>query len=310
VVKKSILEEKMIKKLVLFCCFLLIANMLFASARIERKIEKTDLSIIPQSGESEIFFDLQGGGSVYIYVDRQFVAQCYPIAEDDLENDYLEKIVVKNGRHTIEVVAVTAGSSNTGYRDTVTDRKSLDCNVESESVTVEIDLNLANDDFKITKLFYANRRSINQDADSNQRIADSQQRVTVAIAPFEEKSGITKSDADAVTEIFTAELLASNSVRIVTRANLDKIMSEMEFQMGDWSNDEKTAKLGEAVNAHWVIRGQVTKLGRRIIVTAHGLDVNTLEMTSSARMQLNNIEDAYDQMEPFVNGMVQTMTNR
>jgi TolB-like protein len=132
-------------------------------------------------------------------------------------------------------------------------------------------------------------------------------RIIVAIAPFEEKSGITKSDADAITELFTTELLASNEVRIVTRANLDNIMSEMQFQMGDWSNDEKTAKLGEAANADWVSRGQITKLGSRIIVTCHGLDVKTLEMTSSARMQMNNIEDAYDQMWDFVNDLVQTM---
>ncbi|MDR1256605.1 MAG: hypothetical protein LBJ86_02535 [Spirochaetaceae bacterium] len=314
-VKKTfILEVKMIKKLFLFYCLLLSANMLFASAGAERKIAKTDKSIVPQKGESEIFFDLQSGSSVYIYLDRQFVAQCYPRAEDDVENNYLEKLVVKNGKHTIEVAAVTVkvrtkNDKKESY-NTITDRKTLDCDVESESVTVEIGLTRVDSDYKIAKLLYADRRSLNQYVDSEQPVVDSKQRVTVAIVPFEEKSGITKSDADAITEIFTAELLVSNSVRIVTRANLDKIMSEMEFQMGDWSNDEKTARLGEAANADWVIRGQVTKLGSRIIVTSHGLDVKTLEMTSSARMQMNNIEDAYDQMEPFVNSMVQTMIDR
>jgi TolB-like protein len=87
-------------------------------------------------------------------------------------------------------------------------------------------------------------------------------------------------------------------------------MNEQALQRSDWSNDITAAHLGRILNAGWVIRGQITKLGNRIIVTSHSLNVETLEMTSSARMQMNNIEDAYDQMGPFVNGMVQTMISR
>jgi TolB-like protein len=312
-----VVEGLIMKNLLLFCAFLLTANILFAGGRAERKIEKTDINVIPQTGESEIFFDLQSGESAYIYIDRRFVAQCYKRDDTDAANSWLEKVIVKNGRHTIEVSAVTLRyGSKTRLADAVTDRKTLECNAESESITVGISMNQVNGDYKIADVFYADRQSLtrktdmplNQTTDGRQSAAEP--RITVAVAPFEEKTGIIKSDADAITEIFTAELLASKSVRIVTRANLDKVMSEMQFQMGDWSNDEKTAKLGEATNADWVVRGQVTKLGSRVIVTANSLDVKTLEMTGSARMQMSNIEDAYDQMESFVGGMIQTMTGK
>jgi hypothetical protein len=230
VVKKLfILEGKMIKKLFLFYCLLLTANMLFAggsSARTaERKIAKTDISIVPQRGESEIFFDLQSGSSVYIYLDGSFVAQCYSADEG-----WLEKVVVKNGRHTIEVFAITVRWQDPNYENTETDRKTFDCDVESESVTVEIGLNRVDNgsggsDYKIEKLLYTDRRSLNQNMDNKPLAIDSKQRVPGTIAPFEEKSVITKSDVDAITDIFTTELLGSNSIRIITHA---KITSKME----------------------------------------------------------------------------------
>jgi TolB-like protein len=317
-IQRIFLEEKMIKKTILVFCFLLAANMLFAGGNIERKIEKTDLSVMPGKGESEVFFDLQSsGGSVYIYMNNRFVAQCYPESDTDVEKGWLEKVVVADGSYTIEAAAVTLKSrgskGNEEFYSSITDRKSIVCDVKSESVIIEIRLNNAGGDNKIAALSYQSRRPLenqSQEAVPEQQKAISKQFVTVAIAPFDERTGISKSDADAITEIFTAELLASKSVRIVTRANLDKVMNEMNFQMGDWSNDEKTAELGEAANADWVIRGQVTKLGSRIVVTASGLDVKTLEMTSSARMQMNDIEEAFDKMEVFVNGMVETMTSQ
>jgi TolB-like protein len=133
----------------------------------------------------------------------------------------------------------------------------------------------------------------------------------VVIVPFEEKSGVKKSYADIVTEIFIEELMASyHSVRIVSPGTVVALMREQDLQMSDLSDDIRAVHIGRIVDADWVIRGQVTKLGSRIIVTSNSLDVRTMEMTSSVSMQMSNIEDTYDQMGPFVNGMVQTMIKR
>jgi TolB-like protein len=135
-----------------------------------------------------------------------------------------------------------------------------------------------------------------------------QQQAVVAIAPFEARSGISMADAATITEIYSVRLAAAKSVRVVTRDNLDKVIREHSFQMSDWSDDKKTAELGKALNADWVVRGILQKLVNSYIVTATILDVKTLEIMGGADMKLDSIESAYDNMGPFVAQTVQTLT--
>ncbi|MDR1932432.1 MAG: formylglycine-generating enzyme family protein, partial [Spirochaetales bacterium] len=137
-------------------------------------------------------------------------------------------------------------------------------------------------------------------------LAFAQQRV--AVAPFTAAGGNTTSDADTIAEIFGLELQAKNVVRVYTRGNIEAVMSENKFQMSDLSSDEKTASIGKAANADWVVRGQVQKLGALIVVTASLLDVNTLEIMGGAPMYLTVIEEAADKMEGFITTIVQRIT--
>jgi TolB-like protein len=126
------------------------------------------------------------------------------------------------------------------------------------------------------------------------------QQARVAVAPFTATGGNAESDAETIAEIFGLELQAKNVVRVYTRGNIMSVMSENRFQMSDLSSDEKTASLGRAANADWVVRGQVQKLGAIIVVTASLLDVNTLEIMAGAPMYLNAIEEAAVKMTDFI----------
>jgi TolB-like protein len=126
------------------------------------------------------------------------------------------------------------------------------------------------------------------------------QQARVAVAPFTATSGNAASDAETIAEIFGFELQSKNVVRVYTRGNILAVMNESRFQMSDLSSDEKTAALGKAANADWVVRGQVQKLGSLIVVTASLLDVNTLEIMGGAPMYLNAIEEAAVKMDDFI----------
>jgi TolB-like protein len=132
----------------------------------------------------------------------------------------------------------------------------------------------------------------------------------VAVAPFTATSGNTESDAETIAEIFGLELQAKNVVRVFTRGNIMAVMSENRFQMSDLSSDDKTAAIGRAANADWVVRGQVQKLGAVIVVTASLLDVNTLEIMGGAPMYLNAIEEAATKMNGFITTITQRITDR
>jgi TolB-like protein len=134
------------------------------------------------------------------------------------------------------------------------------------------------------------------------------QQARVAVAPFTATSGNAASDAETISEIFGLELQAKNVVRVYTRGNIATVMSENQFQMSDLSSDEKTASIGKAANADWVVRGQVQKLGAIIVVTASLLDVNTLEIMGGAPMYLNAIEEVATKMDGFITTITQRIT--
>ncbi|MDR3302237.1 MAG: hypothetical protein LBT01_06880, partial [Spirochaetaceae bacterium] len=134
------------------------------------------------------------------------------------------------------------------------------------------------------------------------------QQAVVAVAPFEAISGNSVSDANTIAEIFGMELQARRVVRVTTRANFEAVMKEHKFQISDLSDDKKTAELGKGMNANWIVRGQVQKLGTMIVVTASLLDVNTLEIMGGAPMYLNSIEEVAVKMDGFINQITQRIS--
>ena len=128
---------------------------------------------------------------------------------------------------------------------------------------------------------------------------------TIAVATFDVQGGITTTDAEVVTELFINSLANQNTVRVVDRVNFDKIIGEMHFQSTDWSNSEKTVALGRVLNAGIVVRGQLMQMGGNIFWTATILDVNTAQILSSSRLQLNSIDEVW----PFRNNRGENVNN-
>jgi TolB-like protein len=131
-----------------------------------------------------------------------------------------------------------------------------------------------------------------------------QQLPTVAVATFDTMGGITQSEAQIVTELFMTELVSKGTVNVVDRNNFDVIIAEMRFQTSDWSDSQKTARLGRALNAHYVIRGQLMKMGNVIYWTATMIDVNTAQVLYSAREQMNDLGEIFGKLSGFCSQMI------
>jgi TolB-like protein len=134
--------------------------------------------------------------------------------------------------------------------------------------------------------------------------AFAQQVPTVAVATFDVIGGITQDEAAVVTELFMAELVATGKLKVVDRVNFDKIIAEMRFQTSDWSDSQKTARLGRALNAGYVIRGQLMKMGSVIYWTATMLDVNTAQVLYAAREQVSDMGQIWGKLPAFCNQML------
>lgn len=122
-----------------------------------------------------------------------------------------------------------------------------------------------------------------------------QTKPVVVIAPFDAK-GVSKDEADVITEIFTAEYAAAGGANVVDRTSFDKIRAQLSFQTSDWSNSDKVAQLGKALNANQVVVGQLLKFREQIITTIKVIDVNTTTILSSHTERVSDVEKLFDKI--------------
>jgi len=135
------------------------------------------------------------------------------------------------------------------------------------------------------------------------------QQPVVAIAPFDAISGISATDANMINRVFFIRLGNTNKVSLVDRNVVERVIQEHKFQAGDWSNTQKTAELGKALNTDWIVRGELEKFGTNILVTVQFYDIQTFRFMGGADLRLANADEAYDKMDPLVDKLVQTIAN-
>lgn len=132
----------------------------------------------------------------------------------------------------------------------------------------------------------------------------------IAVSTFDITGGaVSTEEAEAITELFIAELVSTGKVTVVDRANFDKIIKEMKFQASDWSNSEKTAALGNAVNATMVARGQIIKLGSKMYLTSTIIDLKTAIVLSSARKQFDSIDNIFDLLPTYTKKLAKSINS-
>lgn len=120
---------------------------------------------------------------------------------------------------------------------------------------------------------------------------------TVVIVPFEAKSsGIGQDDCDIVTEEFMSSFSVAGNAVVVNRNTLKKIQEEQSFQNSDWSNNDKTAKLGEALNAQQLVFGSLRLYNDILFVTVQIQDITTLAVLASVNVRVKETMELLDKI--------------
>jgi TolB-like protein len=135
-----------------------------------------------------------------------------------------------------------------------------------------------------------------------------QQKPVVAVAPFDVFYGVSVTDAAMITDVFFVRLGNTRKVELVNRNMVDRIIKEHNFQSGDWSNEKKTAALGDALNADWIVQGKIRKMNNGLVVIVEFYDIKTFKFEGGADIRLANADEAYDKMDPLVDSLIQTIS--
>jgi formylglycine-generating enzyme required for sulfatase activity len=111
-----------------------------------------------------------------------------------------------------------------------------------------------------------------------------------------------------ITRVFFIRLGNTDSVSLVDRSIVERVLKEHSFQLGDWSDQKKTAELGSALNADWIVRGEMERFGPNILVTVQFDDIRTFRFMGGADLFLADAEEAVQKMDPLVDKLVETIT--
>ncbi|MBD5440752.1 MAG: hypothetical protein HDR33_07005 [Treponema sp.] len=99
------------------------------------------------------------------------------------------------------------------------------------------------------------------------------EKPVVVIAPFESFGArVSQKQADILTSVFMSEYANIGKANVVDRGSFDKIKKEIEFQSSDWSDMNKVAELGRALNANHVVIGQFSEFDLETLVVNIWID--------------------------------------
>lgn len=134
-------------------------------------------------------------------------------------------------------------------------------------------------------------------------LCSQEQKTVAAVVPFD-SSGVPQEEVDVVYRMFLSEFVRTGKCIVVDRSKFDKIKEQQNFQLSDWSNNDKVAKLGKALNANVVVTGQIMKFRTNFMFITQILDVNSTEIISSADEQVSDVAVLFSRF----NEMCKTLT--
>ncbi|MDR1256935.1 MAG: SUMF1/EgtB/PvdO family nonheme iron enzyme, partial [Spirochaetaceae bacterium] len=118
---------------------------------------------------------------------------------------------------------------------------------------------------------------------------------------------VSADNARIVTGLIRSRIGASGAVTLVTREDFDKILAEHQFQMSDWSDPNKTARLGSAAGADYILAGEIDEMDGVYFVTARMIDLNTAEQVASSDIEFERLNQARSAMEEFTDRFLQAL---
>ena len=142
-----------------------------------------------------------------------------------------------------------------------------------------------------------------------QQQQQTQKLPVVAVTPFEVSPPgfVDEEDVEYLTAMFFNKLVVSGKVGVMSRGVMERVLRESQFQTGDWSEPNKLAVLGKALNADLVVRGELKKRGSNILLTVSFFDIATRAVKGTAQMRFASAEEAFDKMDALADALLRSI---
>jgi TolB-like protein len=127
----------------------------------------------------------------------------------------------------------------------------------------------------------------------------------IVLVPLENRAGTQFSyDIGTLDELLANFINEAQRLNVIDRLTLNNAMAARHWKTENWSDISKTAEMGRALKAQYIMRGTVSRLGDTLLVSVRILDIATSELRTSTNTQLEHMNEAYSKM----NSMAEILT--
>ena len=105
--------------------------------------------------------------------------------------------------------------------------------------------------------------------------ADAAQGVTVAVLDYEASAPGNKEMGNQIAEILTARLSVSDSLRLVERSGIDKILEEQKLKLVGLVDQRQAAKVGKLLGAKLMVMGKAFTMDKKLMIVTKIVGVET-----------------------------------
>jgi TolB-like protein len=116
-----------------------------------------------------------------------------------------------------------------------------------------------------------------------------QTKPRLGILPF---SGGASGDGETIATLFSFQIDIQNAFTVVPRTSvLNAIASEQNFQIQGYTDSDTIARIGQQLNADFVVSGHIRRLGDRNLVITNIINVETFEQLAGDYKEYRAVED-------------------
>ncbi len=131
------------------------------------------------------------------------------------------------------------------------------------------------------------------------------EKPVVSVLYFENRS----SDAElgfvskGLTDMLITDLVAWEGVKVVERTRLEEVLKELDFQQTKYVDKKSAAKLGQVLNANYLIYGSITPAGGQLLLETRLVNAADGTIVASARQQ-DERDKVFDMEQRLANDLV------
>lgn len=118
----------------------------------------------------------------------------------------------------------------------------------------------------------------------------SAEKVTIAVLDLTAKD-VPRVAANAVSDIIRSEFVNIGNFTVVERSQMNAILEEQGLQMSGCTDSACAVQFGKILSAKRIVIGEVSKIKKKVMITARYVDVGSGESLFSASAKADSIDE-------------------